>query len=167
MKRILVGGIGNIFLGDDGFGVEVARRLAARPWPEGVRVRDFGIRGLDLVYALLDPHDAVVLVDAVSRGGAPGTLYLLEPEIPEQGVSLEAHGMDPVKVLALARSLGGAAAPTYLVLCDIAPPAADLDEEMRMGLGSGVAAAVDPAVEMIETLVARLVAAEEAVVAAA
>src|SRR5947209_3209759 len=73
-------GVGNIFLGDDAFGVEVAQRLARRPLPAGVRVVDFGIRGLDLTYALLDPYDAVVLVDAAPRGNAPGTLYVLEPE---------------------------------------------------------------------------------------
>lgn len=72
--RVLVAGIGNIFLGDDAFGVEVTRRLLTRPWPDGVRVVDFGIRGLDLTYALLDGADAVVLIDAVRRGGPPGTV---------------------------------------------------------------------------------------------
>src|SRR6266853_193590 len=79
--RVLIAGVGNIFLGDDAFGVEVAQRLARRPLPEGVRVVDFGIRGLDLAYALLDRYEAVVLVDAAPRGGAPGTIYVLEPEL--------------------------------------------------------------------------------------
>ena len=77
--RILIAGIGNIFLGDDAFGVEVARRLVRRRLPDGVRVVDFGIRGLDLTYALLDGYEAVILVDAAPRGGPPGTLYVLEP----------------------------------------------------------------------------------------
>src|ERR1700676_3752545 len=83
---ILVAGIGNIFLGDDAFGVEVVRRLVQRPLPEGVRVVDFGIRGLDLTYALLDKYAAVIFVDAAPRGGTPGTLYVIEPELagPEE-----------------------------------------------------------------------------------
>src|SRR5438270_10803156 len=88
--RVLVAGIGNIFLGDDAFGVEVAQRLAQRPLPAGVRVVDFGIRGLDLTYALLDGQDAVILVDATLRGGPPGTLYVIEPEAegrPEPGAA--------------------------------------------------------------------------------
>ena len=72
---------GNIFLGDDGFGVEVARSLSKRQLPEGVSVKDFGIRGFDLAYALLDPWDLVIIVDALSRGEAPGTLYVIEPEL--------------------------------------------------------------------------------------
>src|SRR6516225_7125141 len=88
--RILVAGIGNIFLGDDAFGVEVARRLAARPQPDGVRVADFGIRGIDLTYALLDGYETVILVDATPRGGQPGTLYVIEPDVggpAESGVA--------------------------------------------------------------------------------
>jgi hydrogenase maturation protease len=79
--RILVAGVGNIFLGDDGFGVEVALALSNRPLPESVKVKDFGIRGFDLAYALLDPWDAVIIVDALPRGEAPGTLYVVEPGI--------------------------------------------------------------------------------------
>lgn len=157
MRRILVAGIGNIFLGDDGFGVEVASRLSRRPQPEGVRVVDFGIRGLDLVYALLDPYDAVILVDVVCRGGSPGSLYLIRPEVDDEvPVSLEAHGMEPAKVLALARSLGGGSAPTYLVGCE---PEAITDPEcgdVQVGLSPAATAAVDVAVEMVEELVARL-----------
>src|SRR4051812_15952001 len=102
---VLVAGLGNIFLGDDAFGVEVARSLAARPLPSGVSVRDFGIRGFDLAYALLEPWSAVILVDALSRGDAPGTLYLLEPNLAGLGASatseteMNPHSMDPVRVL--------------------------------------------------------------------
>ncbi len=105
VRRILIACIGNIFLGDDGFGVEVARRLISRKtkrYPEGVQVVDFGIRGIDLAYTLLDDYDALVLVDTVSRGGSPGTLYLIEPDYagidPEKGVeagraAMEAHSI--------------------------------------------------------------------------
>src|SRR6478672_10064780 len=101
---ILVAGIGNIFFGDDAFGVEVARRLGQQPLPESVRVVDFGIRGLDLTYALLDPYEAAILVDAAPRGGIVGTVYILEPELNQTsmpGSALELHSMDPVKVLRL------------------------------------------------------------------
>ena len=89
--RILIAGIGNVFRGDDAFGVEMAMRLSARDWPDTVTVADFGIRGIDLGYALLDNYDAVILIDATQRGGAPGTLYVVEPE---------------VDLVALAQSLG-------------------------------------------------------------
>ncbi|MEA2324360.1 MAG: hydrogenase maturation protease, partial [Solirubrobacteraceae bacterium] len=103
--RILVAGIGNVFLGDDGFGVALADRLARRALPAGVDVVDYGIRGMDLAYALHDGWDAVLLLDAVPRGQAPGTLYVIEPEPPEEPGVPDAHGMDPVSVLALARML--------------------------------------------------------------
>src|SRR5438552_8768464 len=110
--RLLIAGIGNVFLGDDAFGVEVAQRLAQRALPEAVRVVDFGIRGLDLTYALLDGYEAVILVDETPRGGPPGTLYVLEPargaplEAGEAEVSIEMHSMDPVRVLRLAAAMG-------------------------------------------------------------
>src|SRR5690242_9470084 len=117
--RILVAGIGNIFLGDDGFGVEVVRRLANRKLPEGVQVVDFGIRGMDLAYALLDHYEAIIFVDIASRGERPGTLYLIEPQIDRDSeVTLDTHGMDLMKVLALARSLGARPARTFLVACE-------------------------------------------------
>src|SRR5580700_5902734 len=100
--RILIAGIGNIFLGDDAFGVEVARRLANRPLPPGVRVVDFGIRGLDLTCALLENYDRVMLVDAVQRGGKPGALYLIEPLV-ESGGAMQTHEMTPSKALAAAK----------------------------------------------------------------
>ncbi len=160
---ILIAGIGNIFLGDDGFGVAVAQRLAKRPLPEGVRVGDFGIRGLDLVYALLDPYDAVILVDIVVRGEPPGTLYLIEPEVETGGaVSLEAHGMDPVKVLALARTMGAPPTRTFLVACE--PDrvmSGEPEEDVMVELSAPVRAAVDGAIEMVESLVADIKGAAE------
>ena len=113
--RILIAGIGNIFFGDDAFGVEVVRRLAGRAMPDGVRVVDFGIRGIDLAYALTDGCDVVILVDAVQRGGAPGTRV---PDRTGSGrrrtcrpPSMEPHSLDPWRVLGLARSLGGQIEP--------------------------------------------------------
>ena len=165
-KRILIACIGNIFLGDDGFGVEVARRLLNRQYPEGVQVRDFGIRGMDLAYTLLDDYDSLVLVDAVPRGNPPGTLYLIEPDLtgisPEKGVqagimALDAHSMDPVKVLAYARTLGAQSIHTLVVGCEPTPLGGTEDDpEMQMGLSEPVQAALDEAIKMIDSLVEQL-----------
>ncbi|HWE61804.1 MAG TPA: hydrogenase maturation protease [Chloroflexota bacterium] len=155
--RILVAGIGNIFLGDDGFGVEVVRRLAGYPLPDGVQVVDFGIRGLDLAYALLDDFHAVILVDAAARGEPPGTLYLIEPDVdPQAEVTLDSHGMDPVKVLALARALGARPAHTVVVACEPAVLGNGDDEDMLMGLSDRVEAMVDEAVTLVQSLVAEI-----------
>ncbi|MBW3596701.1 MAG: hydrogenase maturation protease [Planctomycetes bacterium] len=153
--RILVAGVGNIFFGDDAFGVEVAARLVDRPLPPEVRVHDFGIRGFDLAYAMTDGFEVVILVDAVPRGGPPGSLYLIEPEFDGEAAaaSLDAHSMDPVKVLRFARSLGGPLPRVLLVGCEPTPPPED---EMQMGLSEPVHAAVDEAADLIEWLVARL-----------
>lgn len=150
---VLVAGIGNIFFGDDAFGVEVVRRLASRPLPGDVQVVDFGIRGFDLANALLDPaNNTAVLVDATPRGGEPGTLYLLEAsEIDEQApTSLEPHGMDPASVLRLVKALGGR--PSHVLVVGCEPATVGLDDDGWMGLSPPVAAAVDGALEMIESL---------------
>ncbi len=160
--RILVACIGNIFLGDDAFGVEVARRLAQRPWPDEVRVVDFGIRGLDLTYALLDGYETAILVDATPRGGTPGTLYVLEPIVSEMDEEatpqVEAHSLDPEKVLRLAAVMGGRVERLLLVGCEPAPCADP--EEMQMEMSEPVRAAVEEAVPLIESLVARLLRGE-------
>ncbi len=160
--RILIAGIGNIFLGDDAFGVEVAQRLAQRDLPEEVRVVDFGIRGLDLTYALLDGYETVILVDAVPRGGAPGTLYVLEPARGEASAAaaplIETHSMDPVKVLRLAEAMGGTVERLLLVGCE---PMPESDyEDMQTGLSAPVRAAVDEAIPLLEALIARLLRGE-------
>ncbi|HLH60970.1 MAG TPA: hydrogenase maturation protease [Ktedonobacteraceae bacterium] len=165
--HILIACIGNIFLGDDGFGVEVAQRLVRRDCPPQVRVVDFGIRGIDLAYALMDDYDTLILVDAVPRGGKPGTLYLIEPDLsgfsPEKGeeagrVALDNHSMDPVKVLAYARALGAREIRTLLVGCEPTPIGEGAGyEEMQMGLSEPVQAAVDEAVKMIDSLVRDLI----------
>ena len=153
--RILVAGIGNVFFGDDGVGVEVARRLGERPQPEGVQVVDFGIRGVDLLYALGDGYDAAILVDAVRRGGVPGTLYVLEPEVsaPPPGALADMHGLDPATVLSLLRTRGDGLPVLRIVGCE--PTVVD-DDEMLIGLSAPVAAAVDEAVALVEGLVAEL-----------
>lgn len=154
-KRILVAGIGNVFLGDDGFGVEVAKRLAGRELPEGVEVADFGIRGMDLVYALHDDYELVVFVDATPRGGEPGTVYLLEPKIEEDGeVTLDTHGMDPVKVIKLARALGAPPTRTLVVGCEpqVVVSGEDYDD-MLMELSKPVRAAVEEAAKLVGSLV--------------
>ena len=155
-ERILIACIGNIFLGDDGFGTEAATALAKRTWPAGVKLVDYGIRGLDLAYAMLEPWDAIVLVDVISRGEAPGTLYLLQPlQTPEAQRGIDPHSMDPATVIATARSLGSVTAELYIVGCE----PLDFGDELegRMGLSPPVEAAVPGAVQMVRDLVVRLV----------
>jgi len=154
-KRVLIAGVGNIFLGDDGFGVEVVKRLAGCELPEGVEVKDFGIRGMDLAYALQDDYELVVLVDATPRGERPGTVYLIEPEIEDDGeVSLDTHGMDPVKVIKLSRVLGARPTRTLVVGCEpqVIVTGEDYDD-MLMELSEPVRAAVEEAVKLVRSLV--------------
>lgn len=156
--RILVAGIGNIFLADDGFGVEVARRLSQRRLPAGVEVKDFGIRGMDLVYALGEGYDVAVFVDAVPRGEPPGTLMVIEPELElESGeVMLDAHGMDPVKVLSLAGRLGPTPERVLVVGCEPKVRMSGDEEDLVGELSEPVAAAVDGAVELVESVLEEL-----------
>jgi hydrogenase maturation protease len=154
-RRVLIAGIGNVFLGDDGFGVEVVKRLATRDLPEGVEVADFGIRGMDLAYALLDDYDLVVFVDATPRGRDPGTVYLIEPDIDEAGeVSLDTHGMDPVRVIQLSRALGARTTRTLVVGCEPQTVLSGEDyDDMLMELSEPVRRAVEEAAKLVESLV--------------
>jgi hydrogenase maturation protease len=159
--RVLVAGIGNLFLGDDGFGPEVVRRLAEQhALPPGIRVADYGIRGMHLAYDLLDPCDALVLVDALPAGGTAGEAG--EVEVLEVcaddlgGGQLDAHGMNPAAMLSSVERLGGALPPTYVVGCRVA------DVTDRIGLSAPVAAAVPAAVAAVRALVDRLTAAAPA-----
>jgi hydrogenase maturation protease len=159
-ERILVAGIGNIFLGDDAFGCEVVKRLAGRGMPEGVEVVDFGIRGFDLAYALHDGYEAVIFVDALPRGEEPGTVYLIEPEIEDEGeVTLDTHGMGPVKVLRLARALGARMPRTLVVGCEPqnipgrGGSQTDPYDDMLMELSEPVQAAVEEAANLVKSLV--------------
>lgn len=154
-RRVLVAGIGNVFLGDDGWGVALAGRLAARALPRGVDVVDFGIRGMDLAYAMQDDYDAVVFLDATPRGGPPGTLYVIEPDLEDTEMTIDAHGMDPVKVLALARTLGAASLPrTLIVGCEPETRMSAEDEHILAELTEPVRASLDEGVALVENLLA-------------
>lgn len=151
---ILVACVGNIFQGDDAFGCEVATVLARRELLPDVRVVDFGIRGLDLTYALLDTPVLTIIVDAVSRGGSPGTLYTIEPDVdnPESPLQpgLDAHGMDPVRVLRAAAAMGGQLGRVLLVGCE----PGDLGGEAgMMGLTPAVSGVIEDAADMVESLI--------------
>jgi hydrogenase maturation protease len=144
--RVLVAGVGNIFLGDDGFGVEVARRLAGADLPEWVQVADFGIKGVHLAFELLDAaYETTILVDATPRGGTPGTVYLIEPDLAAvpAAVSADGHGVGPEAVFALLRSLGGSPGRVRVVGCE------PLCIEEELGLSAPVEAAVDRAIALI------------------
>jgi hydrogenase maturation protease len=147
--RILVAGVGNIFLGDDGFGVEVVRRMSAMAMPDGVTVADFGIRGIHLAYEMLEGYDHVVLVDAMPHGGAPGTIALIAPEMDGTAghAAPDGHDMHPAAVLAYVKSIGGTAPPVTVVGCQ----PASIDE--GMGLSEAVAASIDDAVGAVLDLI--------------
>ena len=160
-KKILVAGIGNIFLGDDGFGVEVANRLLRRDFPAGVRVGDFGIRGFDLAYALMEGYETTILIDAYpgEQNTAAGTLFVVEPDLQgldsseASGDLVEPHAMNPVNVLRMAAGMGAQLSRILLVGC---APATLGPEEGLMGLSEPVLAAVDEAVGLVESLISRI-----------
>jgi hydrogenase maturation protease len=155
---VLIAGIGNIFQSDDGFGVEVADRLAREVLPAGVRVADFGIRGVHLAYELLDGYECLILVDAVDLGDEPGTLAVIDPDSfgarkspDEPAPVFDAHSMGPDVVLGTLASLGGSVGQIYVVGCQ----PESLEE--GMGLSPAVAASVDAAVQLCRQLVADVV----------
>ena len=152
--KILVAGVGNIFLGDDAFGSEVARRLMHERLPAEVRVSDFGIRSYDLAYAMMDGYDATILVDVTSKGQAPGTVYLIEPDLNELDQFDEklpdAHSMNPLNALQMLRTSGISPGELYLIGCE---PAILEREDGQIGLSESVEASVPQAIEMIKSLV--------------
>ena len=158
-KRILIAGIGNIFLGDDAFGVEVASILARRKFPQGVRVTDFGIRGFDLAYALMEGYETTILVDAYPGAGQPGTLFVVEPDLQNldsagtQPGFVDPHGMNPLNVLRMAVNMGAQLKRVLLVGC---VPATLGPEEGKMGLSEPIEAAVGEAVQLVDSLVTRI-----------
>lgn len=155
VRRVLVAGIGNVFLADDGFGVALADRLARRRLGAGVEVKDFGIRGMDLAFAMQDGYDVVVLLDATPRGERPGTLYVIEAEAADdQTPVLDTHGMDPVKVLGLVRAFGGTPPRTLVVGCEPLTRMTGEEDEIVAQLSEPVRAALDPAVGLVESLLA-------------
>jgi hydrogenase maturation protease len=158
--RILVAGIGNIFFGDDAFGCEVVGELLRRPLPEGVTVIDYGIRSYDLAYAIMEGYEATILVDAVSRGQQPGTVFLIEPDVENLAASDEipnGHGLNPTSVLQMVRSMGGVARGLYLVGCE---PAVLESDDGSMELSESVRAAVPHAVLLIQDLIRDLLKVE-------
>jgi hydrogenase maturation protease len=156
IPSILVAGIGNIFQGDDAFGVFAVQRFSADRLSQNVRVMDAGIRSLDLCFALLCDYELIILVDAASRGAEPGTLYTIEiqphdiPDVCEDSM-VNSHGLDPVRVLSLAKSMGAPLRKTYLVACE--PLILNRDETGQIGLTDVVEAAVNPAVKTIERII--------------
>ena len=158
-KRILVAGIGNIFLGDDAFGCEVVKRLLQRELPPETSVVDFGIRGFDLAYALLEEYELSILVDAMPRGAAPGTLYVLEidplhvEEVETSGPSFDMHAVDPMRVLALVKSMVGTPNRILIVGCE----PSHVSEQEITGLSEPVAAMLDKAVNLVESVVAKTI----------
>ncbi|MBV8180280.1 MAG: hydrogenase maturation protease [Mycobacterium sp.] len=158
-SRILIAGIGNIFLGDDGFGSEVMRHVCGRVnGSDGVHATDYGIGGMHLAYDLLEDWDALVLVDAIPSRGSPGTVHVFEADhgSPDAPAGLDAHGMDPATVFASLRALGGTAPRTFVVGCEVA------DVADGMGLSEPVQAAVPEAVRAVEAAVTMLRAEDEA-----
>lgn len=157
MKKILIAGIGNIFDGDDAFGCEVIRALAAEALPTGVAATDYGIRGYDLAYALTSDYDLVILIDTAPRGKEPGTLYLIEPDLTRVNdlgaAAADAHSMNPVTVIQMAQAMGGIPGNLFLVGCE---PAILENYEGKIGFSPAVQAAVPRAVEMIKSLVSEM-----------
>jgi hydrogenase maturation protease len=146
--KVLVAGVGNIFMTDDAFGVEVVQRLLRTEMPAGVLVKDFGIGGIHLAYELLNGYDALVLVDAVPRNEPPGTLFVIEvDELADAGVAMDAHDLDPLKVLILLDELDGHIDRVMVVGCQ----PASIDD--GMGLTDPVAAVVDDAVRLVREVV--------------
>jgi hydrogenase maturation protease len=157
VKRILVAGIGNAWMKDDGFGGEVAKRLGERELPEEAAVFDFGTGGLDLAYEVMRGYDALILVDVSRQGGEPGTLYVMEAEEDdveagiEDGQVLNPHGMDPQTVLRFVKTLGAWPGKVVVIACEPA-----VVEEMGLGLSDEVSGAVDRAVELVMSTVEEL-----------
>lgn len=157
MKRILVAGIGNAWMMDDGFGGAVAKRLGERALPPEAAVFDFGTGGLDLAYELMRGYDAAILVDVSRQGGEPGTLYVMEPDEQEieagieDGQTIDPHGMDPQTVLRFVKSLGAWPGKVVVVACEPA-----VVEQMGMGLSDAVGGAVDAAVELVAATIDEL-----------
>jgi len=152
---ILIAGVGNVLRGDDGFGVHAARALASKTLPSGVRVAELGISGLALVHEILDGCDACIIVDAVRRGGQPGTLYVLRPREfgPPTALQqeIDLHTTEPGRALALAKAWGARPKQVYVVACE-----PQQTEELSEQLSDAVEAAVQPTITAVFRLVEEL-----------
>ena len=156
-KQILVAGVGNAWMQDDGFGSEVAQRLERRDLPSGVTVMDFGSGGLDLAYEIMRGYHALVLIDVSRQGGEPGTLYVIEPDPEdyarpiEDGEMISPHGMDPQTVLRFVNAVGGFSGKVVVVACEPGPI-----EELAVGLSGAVEAAIEKAIAVVMGQLAEL-----------
>ena len=156
-KQILVAGVGNAWMQDDGFGSEAARRLEGRELPSGVTVMDFGSGGLDLAYEIMRGYHALVLIDVSRQGGEPGTLYVIEPDPAdyarpiEDGEMISPHGMDPQTVLRFVTAVGQFSGKVVVVACEPGPI-----EELAVGLSGAVEAAIEKAIEVVMGQLAEL-----------
>jgi hydrogenase maturation protease len=157
LPRVLVAGIGNIFLGDDGFGSRVAQRLLDEAMPDGVDVVDYGIRGFDLAYALASGYEAALLVDTAPLGAAPGTLTVLQPQKDDGEADIDTHAMDPVRVLRLARDLGGTPERTLVLACEPEHLGdAHAGGDVLVELSAPVRAAVEAALPAVRAIIDEL-----------
>ncbi len=153
-KRVMIAGIGNMFMKDDGFGSAVVKRIANKKFPQGVEVKDFGTGGLKLAYDLMRGYDGLVFLDASARGEKPGTLYVIEPKESdfsndlEEGGPIDPHGSDPVTVLRFVKSIGAWPGKVFIVACE--PETVD---DFEIGLSEPVNIAIDTAIEMVDDII--------------
>ncbi|MEP7145559.1 MAG: hydrogenase maturation protease [bacterium] len=152
-KRVMIAGVGNMFMQDDGFGGAVIKKILTRKYPEGVEIKDFGTGGLKLAYDLLKGYDALILIDAAKRGEPPGTVYVIEPDEKEissdleEGGLIDPHGADPVTVLRFVKGLGAWPAKVLLIGCE-----PDSVDDFQIGLSEPVSAAVDKAADLVDDI---------------
>jgi hydrogenase maturation protease len=153
-KRVMIAGVGNMFMQDDGFGGAVIKKMQHKNFPEGVEIKDFGTGGLKLAYDLMRGYDGLILLDASPRGEKPGTLYVIEPNQDDinpdlqQGGPIDPHGADPATVLRFVKSIGSWPGKVIIVACE--PEAVG---DFEIGLSAPVMAAIDKAIEMVEDIV--------------
>jgi hydrogenase maturation protease len=153
-KRVMIAGVGNLFMKDDGFGGAVIRRMHDKEYPEGVEIKDFGTGGLKLAYDLMNGYDGLILLDASTRGGKPGTLYVIEPKEEEVSADLEhggpidPHGGDPLTVLRFVKSVGSWPGKVIIVACE-----PETVEEFEIGLSDSVNGALDQAIVLVDEII--------------
>ena len=156
-KRVMIAGIGNIFMKDDGFGSAVVQKMSHKQFPEGVELKDFGTGGLKLAYDLMKGYDGLIFIDASARGGTPGTMYLIEPSEDdfsgdlEQGGPINPHDADPATVLRFVKSIGAWPGKVSIIACE-----PQTTEDFSIGLSESVNTAIDQAIEMVDELIQQI-----------